>query len=522
LLQTNLVPVRDAVPLIKPVDREIELKFLVDEPVFKASQQWPALGLGGRRPPARRLRTVYFDTVQGDLARRKMVLRMRGARRGYVMSLKWSGGFAGSLFERGEIEVPSASDVPDTALFGPEAASLIEGAIAGRGLAAVYATDIKRMVHRVRSETSDIEVAFDSGVILAGDVSEPVREIELELKAGDVADLYRLGISLAEQFQVRLGSLAKSDRGAMLAAGESPRAVRAAAALAGEVNVDEAMGRAMNGCLAQFVANWPAFESGDAVNAVHQMRVAMRRLRAMLGLFHRAFACPEFAALRAEAKQIAGLMGEARNLDVFIALVRNGPQRAFAGEPGFAAILAECEERRTAAYAGIRDLLRAASTTRFVLGAQGFIARSGWRNALSAEALPQLVAPARDFGAAHLERLHKRALKRGKHLLAMAPDERHGLRIELKKLRYAADLFAPLYEGSGRVKAYLKAAAALQERLGLFNDLAVAMEMVGQLESGQTRAGGIVLGWCARGGVADDAALQACWREFRKVRVFWG
>jgi inorganic triphosphatase YgiF len=507
-------------------DREIELKFLVDDSGFKASQQWPALGLNGKRPPAKRLRTVYFDTARGDLRSRRMVLRMRGARRGYVMTLKWSGGFAGGMFERGEIEVACPHDVPNLALFGPDAALMISQVVEGQDLAAVYATDIRRMVHRVKTGTSDIEVAFDSGVIVAGDVSEPVREIELELKAGDVADLYRLGIELAAQFPVRLGSLAKSDRGAMLAAGERPQAVRAVAALGGEVStddatVDQALGRAINGCLAQFVGNWPAFEAGDGVSAVHQMRVAMRRLRAMLGLFHRSFPCPEFASLREEAKQIASLMGEARNLDVFIALVRGGPQKAFGGEPGFEAILHECEERRAVAYAKVSDLLRAASTTKFVLSAQAFIARYGWRNALTAEALPRLVAPAQDFAAAHLARLHGRALKRGKHLLAMSPHDRHALRIELKKLRYAADLFAPLFEGRARVKAYLKNAAAVQEQLGLFNDLAVAIEMIGALQAGDTRAGGIVLGWCGRGSVADDKTLKTCWREFRKARVFW-
>jgi inorganic triphosphatase YgiF len=521
LSQTSLISSRPAIPRIKPAEREIELKFLVDDSGFKASQQWPVLQGNGRRPPAKRLRTVYFDTAGGDLRRHKMVLRMRAVRRGYVMALKWSGGFPGGMFERGEIEVASPHDVPDLALFGPEASAMISGAIEGKSLAAIYATDIKRMTHRVQTETSDIEVAFDSGVIIAGDVSEPVREIELELKAGDVADLYRLGISLAEQFPVRLGALAKSDRGAMLAAARKPLAARAIPALAGDVTVDEIIGRAMNGCLAQFIGNWPAFETGDGVGAVHQMRVAMRRLRAMLGLFHRSFPCSEFASLREDAKMIASMMGEARNLDVFIALVSQGPMAAFPDEPGFADILAECARRRAVAYGAIADLLRAASTTRFVLTAQAFIARSGWRNGLPADALPRLVEPGRDFARAHLARLHQRAVKRCKHLTTLSAYDRHEVRIDLKKLRYAADLFAPLFENRSQVKAYLNRAAAMQEQLGLFNDLAVAMDTVSHLNSSDTRAAGMILGWCGRGSIADDDRLKEGWREFRKAKLFW-
>jgi inorganic triphosphatase YgiF len=521
LSQTSLIPARPPVPQIKPVDREIELKFLVDDSGFKASQQWPALGANGRRPAAKRLRSVYFDTAEGDLRRHKMVLRMRNARRGYVMALKWSGGFAAGMFERGEIEVATAQDLPDLALFGPQAAQMISGAIEGRELAAIYATDVRRMVHRVQTATSDIEVAFDSGVIIAGDAREPLREIELELKAGDAADLYRLGISLAEQFPVRLGTQAKSERGAMLAAGLKPQPARAVAALTSGVTVDEAIGLAINGCLAQFVGNWPAFESGDGVSAVHQMRVAMRRLRAMLGLFHRAFPCPEFLNLRAEAKDIASLMGEARNLDVFIALVRQGPKAVFPGEAGLDAILDECEARRAAAYEAVRNLLAAPATTRFVLSAQALVARAGWRNGLSGEALARLVVPAREFAVQNLHRLQLKVLKRGKHLVTLSAHDRHEVRIELKKLRYAADLFAPLFENRGQVKTYLGHASALQEQLGLFNDLAMAIEIAGGLESAESRAAGMIFGWCGRGGVADDDRLKECWRDFRKAKLFW-
>ncbi|HQT64548.1 MAG: hypothetical protein B7Z75_03155 [Acidocella sp. 20-57-95] len=522
MLDTNLVPVSPIIPLLKPINRELELKFLVSDSGFKASQKWSALGAAGRRLPSKRLRTVYFDTPRGDLQRHKMVLRMRGQRRGYMMTLKWSGGLSGGLFERGEIEIPTLNNQPDPALFGPNVAAMIADVIEDRVLTAVYETDIRRLTQRVQTATSDIEVAFDSGFIIAGSISRPIREIEMELKAGDSADLYRLGIALAEQYPVRLSSLAKSDRGAMLATGKSPEAARAKTDLQGNPTVDEAIAQGINGCLTQFAANWPAFEDGDQIGAVHQMRVAMRRLRAMLGLFHHAFPAPEFLVFRAEAKNVAALMGEARNLDVFLNLLRQGPVAAFPNEPGFAAILADCERRRAAAYETVRALLAAPSTTRFVLSVQAFVARYGWRNALSGEALPRLTAPAQDFASQNLARLHNKLLKRGKHLATLAPHDRHQLRIDLKKLRYAADLFGPLFPSKSQTRAYLKAAAALQDELGRFNDLITATETVSHLTGNDTRAAGIILGWCSHSATADDAKLSDTWRAFRKSRLFWG
>jgi CHAD domain-containing protein len=120
-----------------------------------------------------------------------------------------------------------------------------------------------------------------------------------------------------------------------------------------------------------------------------------------------------------------------------------------------------------------------------------------------------------------LARLHSKLLKRGKHLAILAPHQRHELRIDLKKLRYGADLFAPVFAGRERTRTYLKAAAVLQEQLGLFNDQMVAAEIVGQLETADSRAAGMILGWCSRGAMADDGRLRESWREFRKVKLFW-
>ena len=87
--------------------REEELKFVLAPAAFAAAQQWERLDAPARRPRARRLVTVYFDTAAGDLARHKASLRVRTVNRRHVITFKWTGSFAGGWFERGEVEALS-------------------------------------------------------------------------------------------------------------------------------------------------------------------------------------------------------------------------------------------------------------------------------------------------------------------------------------------------------------------------------------------------------------------------------
>jgi CHAD domain-containing protein len=254
------------------------------------------------------------------------------------------------------------------------------------------------------------------------------------------------------------------------------------------------------------------------------MRVAMRRLRSALGLFQRAFPCSDFVVLRAEAKRIASAMGEARNWDVFAYLVRAGPLQAFPDEPGFETLLRDLARLRDESRAAVATVLAQPETTHFVLSAEAFVARRGWRNALSGDDLPRLTESASSFAAESLERLHRRVRKRAKALLELAPEERHNVRIALKKVRYAADFFADLFEHASGVRAYAQAASKLQDALGNYNDMVMATELVQRLDTksaGAAKAAGIIMGWFGREARTNDTSLREVWRSFRRVKPFW-
>ena len=472
--------------------------------------------------------TTYFDTADNALSRAGLALRIRRAGRRRTMTLKWTPQGEAGAFTRGELEAVIHADAPDPQLLGPEAAHMIEQASGGVPLEARSKTIFKRRAAIVSFNGAQIEAAQDEGRILAGDRKARIAELELELKSGDPAALFEFAAGLTA-FGFRVAAAPKGLRGHWLAMGEAPRETRAiAAGLSPDARLDDAIAAILSANLKQFVANWPAL-SQDCPEAVHQMRVALRRLRSALGLFNRAMPCDAFTRFREEAKRIASAMGPARDQDVLFDLVEHGPAQALGRDASFDALMKASGRKRAAAYKSVRALIEAPETSRFVLEMQAMIARREWRapqaDAVDAQHDAPSEASAPAFAAQALDKLDKKARKRGKNLVELAPEQRHEARIALKNLRYAADFFAPLF-GRGRgARRFLRAIGDLQEALGAYNDAIVARSIVAELEQAAGlaagRAGGAVAGWAARGAADADAHLGAAWKKFRKTSRFW-
>jgi triphosphatase len=462
--------------------------------------------------------TTYFDTPDNALARAGMALRVRRIGRARIMTFKWSPGDAEG-FARGEAEAAVHADAPQPDLLGPEAAAMIMDTTGGAPLEARSQTIFRRRVALVEHDGALIEAALDEGRIVAGPRRAPISELELELKQGDAAALYDFAGRLV-QHGLRISAAPKGLRGHWLATGEAPAETRATAALLSrDTPLDDAIAAILDANLRQFIANWPAL-SPSCPEAVHQMRVALRRLRSALGLFNKALPYEGFTRFREEAKRIASATGDARDQDVILDLIEDGPARALGADVRFEPLLKASAKRRAAAYKSVRSLIDAPETSRFVLDLQAMIARRAWRPQ-DETALAQ-DAPA--FAARALDRLDKRARKRGKNLVELAPEQRHDARIALKNLRYAGDFFSGLF-GRSRARKFLRAIGELQDALGAYNDSIVARAIVADLETAAgaqaARAAGAVDGWTARGAVDADAHLGAAWKRFRKAPRFW-
>ena len=489
-------------------DRQAHLNFVVDAQGFEALPSHPLLGGPGKLRWGHR-RAVYYDTETADLQHAGLTLGVRRARGGHVMSLAREGS--------DRIEVTTNEAEPRLDLFPPPARDLIDHATAQRSLKVRFSSRLRRATRLLAYEEAEIAVVFDEGEFVVGAEKAPVREIELELKAGPPASLYRFGLALLDAAPVRL-----SVGAAPFATHESVRA--AAPEFGDEDTLDAAIAALLKQSLAHFLANWPACGSGDHVEAVHQIRVALRRLRSLIKLIGRSFPTPETAYLGCEAKRIADAFGDARDWAVFAELIEAGPAQSLAGVGGLPALIARARDKADAGLAGGIETLASEATTRFALRLQLYIAVKGWRNAAPEAELRALLEPVTGFAARALEQGFRRLKKRAHGFDDLSAEHRHEVRIALKQMRYAVDFFGHLF-GAGAAKTYAAQASGLQDMLGEANDAAVAARLIASLETAGDPdlgfAAGAVVGWCGRGGLVDEPALRRAWKKLRKADRFW-
>ena len=428
-------------------------------------------------PRDRTLLSVYYDTSDETLAATGASLRLRTEASGRtVQTLK-----AGRGLARDEVEAEVAPGHLDRSW--PELAAL---GLAGAGpdhLAPRFSVQVRRRSGVVESGDSRIEAAFDEGEIRAGDRRAAVCEVELELLEGDRGDLLALARNLAAELPLTLSLRTKSARGADLAADRPwPRA--APVALAGGITAGDALRQALLGSLAEVAGRVQDGASAPSVEAVHQLRVALRRMRSVTSVFRRRLDEAPTAAVRAGLRDLSRACGEVRELDVLIAM---GP----AG-PALDAVLSEARRRTAASLCASL----AAAPARLTLLEGLCLAEMGDWPGLARNAEGAVEGLGSD-----LERRWRRIRRDGQQADALAPEDLHALRLRIKAFRYALAAFeapdwrrdAPGFEGGLR-KA--------QDALGLLNDAGMAEGVLSRLNldgEGRREARRLVSGLRRRG-----------------------
>jgi hypothetical protein len=268
----------------EPAGVEIELKLLVDADSLADFNDAPVVTANARNKGARKhLKSVYYDTPERTLWRNGLTLRVRqnGAR--FVQTVKAE--FRDDPLRRGEWEASVASMAPDLALAMPFIPEKLRTEIESSRIEPVFTADIRRHQRMLELPSGTVEIAFDHGVIKAGDRSMPVSEIELELKSGSASAIHELALRLCEHGEVRPSIRTKSARGFDLAADTPPSAKRPAKLrLDPTVALDDAFATILRSCLKHLLEAIPAAEDGRDPDGIHQLRVSLRRLRAALDL----------------------------------------------------------------------------------------------------------------------------------------------------------------------------------------------------------------------------------------------
>jgi CHAD domain-containing protein len=265
-------------------------------------------------------------------------------------------------------------------------------------------------------------------------------------------------------------------------------------------------------CVQQIQDQEPRLRRSRSPEALHQIRVALRRWRTALAVFGGGSVQER---TRATLKWLARELNEARDLDVFAEAFE--PHRS--GGEGTSELWAALEQARAEAYARAEEALQSDRLRRLL-----------WRTAHTggeARSRSGEDPDAREVAAGALETRWRQLVRRGRKLKRMKAEDRHRLRILAKKVRYTAELCGELFDHPRRQARMAAALKRVQDTLGVLNDLevgeAVALRLALKAGSPQAAfAAGVVAG--TRASEQEAKVLKTARRayeDFAAVPRFW-
>jgi triphosphatase len=473
--------------------------------------------------------SVYFDTDKQKLRKHGLLLRVRRSGDHYQQTIKATED--SNVLSRDEWESEIADEHPDLSLaHGTKLGPLVNGKLRRR-LRPMFETRIRRTVYPLAHEGCAIALTLDRGTIKAGDSSMPLCEIELELERGDEAALFDVARQITHALPAQIGLRSKAERGYRLIDGEDGVAAKfGGVSLIAGMPARDAFRRIGRACPRQVTGNEAALHKGDA-EAAHQMRVGLRRLRAAISLFASLLDDPQTETIKDELKWLTARLAPARELEVLIERVVKPVTQRKSRWAGVPSLSRQFADRRVAALARAQDAIESERFRLLMLEVAAWLEIGQWTKPQDDLVCARGDLPIETFAAEQLARRSRKVRKRRKSFARLDARRRHKLRIQAKKLRYAADFFADLFPGRRAVKRREKFLAALErvhDSLGDLNDITVHESLISATGTRRRRgsrnkafAAGVLTGReDARVDAATAAAANAL-AHFAEAKPFW-
>lgn len=462
---------------------ELELKFAL---TAKTEHSLTALG----EPRDRlRLHSIYYDTVDGELAAARVALRVRRHGGRWVQTVKAD---RGDAFERLEWEREIDGPSPSRDALPPAEDAI--GALLHRGFERIrptFETDFERSTRVVAgTDGLALEIARDFGEIRCGRRRQQIREVEIEYLRGPRLGFLRWVSAWAREAQALLVVPSKSER-ALRLSGRLPRVQppvkTGAAAPPADIAPAGAAALVLRACLQHALANLEPIARGEDPGGPHQLRVALRRLRAAIRFFElRELA--EWRALSAQAAEIAEIAGAVREFDVLEQGLLAELAGHFPTDPAVAALAAALDSARTRARRRLRAHLASPALTDFVLATLTMTQTLEVRDPAEASSDASTTASSTASTESPDDAHAFACFARSRTLLALATVRRrvrrarraphdarwHQARIAVKNLRYAIEFSREALASLVDTKHAIALLSDWQDRLGAAQDAAVA------------------------------------------------
>jgi triphosphatase len=459
------------------------------------------------RPRTQSVKIVWHDSPEHALLADGLTLtEQRGVRRLERL-------FPGAATWLPAQPVPIVAEAPDEAMLPSPLAPV--AAFEGRQTTSV---------HRFGAQPVVVTVA--KGILRAVTAEQPVARIWL---SGEEQAVHAAAVLIGGSVPIAVPLTSLAAEGIALATGRpaTPRHTGAPALPAEPLSVTDALMHILGHLIDVILANAPIAVSldGEGPEAVHQMRVAVRRARSALSIFGAAVPAGVLDMIGAHLKELGSRLGPTRDWDVFAEETAPAIQQALPNDERLERLIAAGSRRRRGCQQALASYLGSSAFRMLGIELAWFAAARFWHagpEAASGEATnppPSLV----DFAGSVLQHRWRKLLSSGKRIEELDVPALHGVRLRAKRARYAAEMFSTLHRGKAPLR-FIHRLSELQTRLGVLNDGAVATHLLAELGGPSGRhayATGIVIGFLAARGAKMRPRIVRAFERFRRQPGYW-
>ena len=384
-------------------------------------------------------------------------------------------------------------------------------------------------VHQIAD--ASVALTVEKGVLRTVTAEQPIARI---LLTGEAVPIRTAALMIADAVAVAVPRASMPAEAVALAIGRlpPPRHHGAPVLPDGPIGVTDALAHILGHLTDVIVANAPLAVGLDetGVDAVHQMRVAVRRARSAMSIFQPAVQADTLDAVNASLRTLGHQLGPSRDWDVFVQETLPALQRELPDDARMQRLAAAATRRRREHRTTLIAYLNSAEFRRLGIELAWFVA-SGTLQAVKQDDADvpepsngaEVPGPLVTFSAQVLHHRWKKLVSAGKQMTELDVPGLHEVRLRAKRARYAAEMFATLYHGKSAHR-FIRRLSELQQRLGVLNDGAVATHLLDELGGGGGRhayAVGLVVGFMAAriGRIRPD--IITAFEKFRRQPAYW-
>ena len=388
-------------------------------------------------------------------------------------------------------------------------------------LAPLAAFEGRRSVSMHQVGGSQVSVTVEKGILRAVTAERPVARVVLD---GDDLAVREAALLIATSVPATVPLASFAAQGIALATGVPPLARHEAAPVLpdGIVSVLDALTHILGHLTDVILAN--VGQANDAPEAVHQMRVAVRRARSALSVFRDAVPPGALDRIRDGLRTLGSRLGPTRDWDVFADETAPVLRQALPSDERLERLVSAASRRRRACRKALMTYLSSGEFRLLCIELAWFVAAGAWRSQADATtgeaAAPVTLAT---FVGGVLQHRWKKLISAGKRIEDLDIPALHGVRLRAKHARYAAEMFSTLHHGKAASR-FIRRLSVLQQRLGVLNDGAVATHLLQELGGPGGRHGyatGIITGFMAARTERIRPRIVEAFERFRRQPSYW-